>query len=140
MPLPLIATLATGLLGLGTSLYGVNKQSKAVDEAAKLNDARQAEQNAAAWANYLMTRGLSPAGATTGQIPQGAAAINARLPLWATANFARPEAKRVWRKKGAVAPVNTLSRTSAPGNSYVSAIASPSMYYGDGGGGDFIPQ
>jgi len=120
-------SLLVGAGGIGASLYGANKQSKATQEAASLNDARQAEQNAAAWANYLMTRGINPSGAQTGQIPANPQAINARLPLWATANFARPGATKTWRKKGTTAPANTLTRGASP--SYGGSPYSPNSGY-----------
>lgn len=102
--------LAAGILGAGATMYGANKQSKAVQDAASKNNEAQAAQNAAAWSNYLMTRGVNPAGAATGQIPHNAQAINARLPLWATANFKRPGTTGGWRKKGSMGAPNTLYR------------------------------
>lgn len=106
-----LAVLGAGALGAGASVYGANKQSKATQDAASKNNQSQAAQNAAAWSNYLMTRGINPAGAQTGQIPQGAQSINARLPLWATVrrnvtpqgavslrSSAYPSATGNWRK------------------------------------------
>lgn len=127
------AVLGAGALGAGASIYGANKQSKAVQNAASQNNAAQAAQNAAAWSNYLMTRGVNPAGAATGQIPQGAQAINARLPLWATANFKRPGTTGGWRKKGSVGAPNTLYRGGgAPAGALPEAIAAQ----GGAGGGN----
>lgn len=76
-----------GLIGAGVSagaaIYGANKQSKDNKAANAQNAESQAEQNRIAWANYLMTRGVNPAGAATGQLPSNPQAINSRLPLWA---------------------------------------------------------
>ena len=120
-----------GAGGIAAGLYGANKQSKAVQDAASKNAASQAEQNQAAWANYLMTRGINPSGAQTGQIPTNPQTINARLPLWATANFARPGAPKTWRRRGTFAQPNTLTR----GMAYPSAAAaSPTpLPYAPGG-------
>lgn len=107
--------IGTAALGAGASIYGADKQSKAVKEASAENAAAQDRQNASAWANYLMTRGVNPAGAQTGQIPANPQAINAKLPLWATANFKRPGAQPRWVKRGTSTMPNTLSRgTPAP--------------------------
>ena len=104
-----IVPALVGAGGVAANLYGANKQSQAVEDANKANIASQAEQNAAAWANYLMTRGINPAGAVTGRIPVNPQAINARLPLWANANFGTGTGRR-WRKKGSGgAPANTLA-------------------------------
>lgn len=73
----------TAILGTGASLYGANKQAKANSAAQASNERQQAEQNRLAWANYLMTRGIDPAGAQTGVVPSSGRAINSRLPLWA---------------------------------------------------------
>lgn len=75
--------IGSAVLGAGTSLYGASQQRVANNKAADANQKAQADANQASWANYLMSRGLNPAGATTGQIPQNAQAINQRLPLWA---------------------------------------------------------
>ena len=104
----------TAVLGAGASLYGANKQSKAISSANDANLKAQEDQNRAAWANYLMTRGINPAGAKAGTIPTNPQAINARLPLWANANFRTPGAiagqGATWRKKGQAAQPNMLAR------------------------------
>lgn len=102
--------VGVGVAGVATSMYGANKQSKDNKAAQAQNAALQEQQNAQAWANYLMTRGVNPNGAATGQIPTNPQAINSRLPLWATANFAKPGAQKTWRKKGSTPTANTLSR------------------------------
>lgn len=130
-----MAVLGAGVLGAGASIYGANKQSKAVRDAASKNNEAQAAQNAAAWSNYLMTRGVNPAGAATGQIPQGAQAINARLPLWATANFKRPGTTAGWRKKGSVGAPNTLYRG---GGMPAAPVADPAASVGSSGGNSRI--
>lgn len=104
-------------VGAGTTIYGANKQSKDNKAAQAQNAELQDKQNAAAWANYLMQRGLNPNGAVTGQIPTSGQAINTKLPLWASANFAAPGAKSRWVKKGTLPTRNTLARqtyTQAP--------------------------
>lgn len=111
-----IAVGGSAVLGVGASLYGANKQAGAVEDANKANVASQADQNAAAWANYLMTRGVNPAGAVTGQIPTNPQAINARLPLWARGNFATGPSR--WRKRGAVGgATNTQALVTPPSSS-----------------------
>lgn len=105
-----VAVGGGALLGAGASIYGANKQSQAAKDASKQNAESQADQNAAAWSNYLMTRGINPSGAATGQIPTNPQAINARLPLWATANFAKPGAPKTWRRRGTFTQPNTLTR------------------------------
>ena len=122
--------IGSAALGAGASLYGANKQSKAIQSAASQDAASQAAQNQAAWANYLMTRGVNPAGAATGTIPTNPQAINARLPLWATANFKRPGAQTRWVKKGTATMPNTLSR-GAP----TPASGPPQDYSAGGDGG-----
>lgn len=103
---------ATAVIGAGTSIYGANKQSDAIADANRINQQTQTDQNRAAWAAYLMTRGVNPTGAATGQIPTNPQAINTRLPLWANANFAT--GKTGWRKKGSAgATPNTLIRAAA---------------------------
>lgn len=79
-------TLVVGALGAGATAYGANKQSKAQQAASASNAASQDKTNASAWASYLMSRGVNPNGATTGQIPTNPQAVNTRLPLWATVN------------------------------------------------------
>lgn len=100
--------IGTAVLGAATSAYGANKQAKATQSAANQNATLQGDQNQQAWANYLMTRGLSPNGAPTGTIPTNAPAINTKLPLWANANFATGPSG--WRKKGSMPAAGTLSR------------------------------
>ena len=130
-----LATLATGAAGIGASIYGANKQAKAVKAASAENAAAQDRQNASAWANYLMTRGVNPAGAQTGQIPANPQAINAKLPLWATANFRRPGAQPRWVKRGTSTMPNTLSRgTVTPTSPYAPSFTG-SAAGGRGGGG-----
>lgn len=104
-------SIGVGVAGAAASVYGANKQSKDNKAAQAQNASLQEQQNASAWANYLMTRGVNPAGAQTGQIPTNPQAINSRLPLWATANFAKPGAKKTWRKKGSTPTAGTLSRS-----------------------------
>jgi len=76
--------IGTAVVSAGTSLYGANKQSKDNKAAQAQNAALQGEQNQSAWASYLMSRGVNPAGAQTGQLPTNPQAINAKLPLWAS--------------------------------------------------------
>lgn len=80
-----VATAVAGsaVLGAGVSMYGANKQSKDNRAAQDQNAQLQREQNNSAWQSYLMARGLNPMGAAAGTIPQGAPALNTKLPLWA---------------------------------------------------------
>lgn len=102
-----------GAGGIAAGVFGANKQAGTIEDANKANIASQDKTNAAAWSAYLMTRGVNPNGAVTGQIPTNPQAINSRLPLWANANFAT--GRTGWRKKGAGGgTANTLSRSPAP--------------------------
>lgn len=89
---------AVGVAGIGAGLYGANKQAKANKAAQQENARQQAEQNRIQWANYLMTRGLDPAGAKAGEIPANGRAINSRLPLYA--NVQRSRAQPGFRVSG----------------------------------------
>lgn len=87
--LPYIAAAA----GIGASLYGANKQSKAQDAANAANTAAVKESDLNQWKSYLMQRGLNPAGVTQfGQVPTNAPAMNTKLPLWANMTFTTPRA------------------------------------------------
>lgn len=114
---------AIGGAGLISGIIGSNKQSKDNRAAQAQNAALQDQQNRAMWANYLMTRGLSPNGAAPGQIPQGAAAINTRLPLYA--NVSRSRAAQGFRIGGGQRPqlasslASAASRAPAGGMSYL---------------------
>jgi hypothetical protein len=101
-----LAAGTTAAVGAGVSMYGANKQAKANQAATATNARLQEEQNRSAWASYLMSRGVNPAGAQTGQLPSNPQAINSRLPLWATASFSKGPKK--WRRKGAYAPAGTI--------------------------------
>ncbi len=122
--------LGVGVLGAGVSLYGANKQKKAVDSANAANAALQEDQNQSAWNAYLLSRGINPTGAVTGQIPQNAQAVNTRLPLWATASFKKPGAKPTWRKKGSSPTPNSLVTASqlvgSPSTTGTEVVALPS--------------
>lgn len=99
--------LGIAALSAGASVYGANKQSKAVKAAAATNAASQDSQNQSAWASYLLSRGVNPQGAATGTLPENPQGINAKLPLWANAAFT--SGPKGWRKKGTGgAPVGTL--------------------------------
>ncbi len=117
---------------MGASLYGANKASKDNKAAQAANAELQTQQNNSAWQSYLMSRGVNPQGAAAGVIPAGPP-INARLPLWATANFKVPGAQPTWRKKGTTMPANTLSRVSSFGT-YGSPVATDTAPAGGGGG------
>lgn len=104
-----LAVGVAGVAGVATSAYGANKQSKDNKAAAATNAGLQEDQNRSAWASYLMSRGVNPAGAQTGEIPTNPQAINARLPLWANASFSTGPKK--WRRKGAYAPAGTLVKS-----------------------------
>lgn len=82
-------TLAAAAAGAGVSLYGANKQSKDAKAAAAQNTDSMDKQNASAWASYLLSRGVNPNGAVTGQIPTNPQAVNSRLPLWANVQRSR---------------------------------------------------
>lgn len=80
-----IAGLVT-LAGAGISYAGSKKQADAIKDANASNTASTADQNSAAWTNYLMTRGISPTvKLAAGQMPTSGnfVATNVKLPLWA---------------------------------------------------------
>lgn len=120
-------TAGTAALGAGASMYGANKQSKDNAAANATNDARLAKQDQSAWNAYLLSLGIKPNRATTGELPTTNEAVNRKLPAWASASFTKPGAQKTWRKKGSTAPVGTLARgttnfQSAPAsNPYVMA-------------------
>lgn len=90
---PTLAWTAAGtaILGAGTALYGANRQSKDQAKANAENKLAVEQADLRAWQNYLMQRGLNPQGVTQfGQIPTNAAAVNTRLPLWATVQQTTP--------------------------------------------------
>lgn len=120
--------------GVGASLYGANKASKDAKAAQSANADLQTQQNNSAWQSYLMSRGINPQGAPAGVIPSGPP-INARLPLWATANFKVPGAQPTWRKKGTPA-ANTLSRVPMAATPMYSAPVDTAPA-GSGGGSSF---
>ncbi len=117
-------------LGAASTAYGANKQAKANTAAANTNAAAQDKQNQSAWASYLLSRGVNPNGAATGEIPTNPQPVNAKLPLWANASFSTGPAG--WRKKGSGgAPVGTLAPATyaqpAPDPSTTAAaVAQPS--------------
>lgn len=112
--------IATTAVGTGASLYGANKQAKAVQAANDQNAKLQAEQNQSAWNAYLLSRGINPTGATTGQIPANAPAVNTKLPLWATVKVG-PSGKigRTFTMRGMGTP------SFAPPASYAPAPGAP---------------
>lgn len=114
--------LGIGLAGTAATLIGQNKQAKAVEAANNTNAQLQADQNASAWNAYLLSRGVNPAGATTGQLPANPRAVNAKLPLWATwtvpATAGTP---------GTSAPRRLVRRTAGAG---VGPVATPSPVVG----------
>lgn len=73
--------------GLASDVVGGVQQSKAVSNANTQNQANVTNANNQAWTSYLMQRGLNPGGTVPyGTIPTNAAAVNTKLPLWATVN------------------------------------------------------
>lgn len=101
------ATIAAGALGAGASLYGANKQAKSDAEAQRLNKAQFDAQQLQNWNQYLMQRGIDPAGNTTVGGYGSGRAINSRLPLWAsveqTTGASAPGELRVVRRGAAPA-------------------------------------
>lgn len=81
--------IGTTAAGIGTNLYGANKQAKTQARTDDQNRAAIEKADQSAWNNYLLQRGLYGGNAPTGTIPgmQPGAAVNARLPLWATMSF-----------------------------------------------------
>ncbi len=79
------AAVGVGIAGIGTSLYGANKQRQAQEDANRENRAAIEGADRSAWNSYLMQRGIYGNNAATGTIPgmQPGGATNTRLPLWA---------------------------------------------------------
>lgn len=76
--------------GIGTSLVGASNQRSANARAQDQNARLQEQQNAAAWTNYLMSRGVAPTTQLApGQLPAEGQyrPINSRLPYWANVNL-----------------------------------------------------
>lgn len=108
------AVISSAVIGGGVSMYGANKQAKAVQSATSENAALEQQKNDSAWAAYLMSRGINPMGATAGTIPTNAPAINAKLPLWATWTMPGTAAsssprRLVRRTTPAIAPASTVT-------------------------------
>lgn len=120
-----VAIGGSAVIGAGVGLYGANKQAQSQADAQKQNADLQTQQNNSAWQSYLMSRGVNPMGATAGNIPVGAPAINARLPLWANVNVAT--GPKTWRRTGgaAVAPA-TPGRIISLNTGGTPAMAAPS--------------
>lgn len=95
--------IGTAVLGAGVNYMGQQQQKKSNAAAIASNEANQDKQNNSAWQSYLLSRGVNPAGATAGNIPGNAQAVNTKLPLWAVANFKTPGGSTGWRKKGSAA-------------------------------------
>lgn len=82
--------VGVGLLGVGTSLVGANKQAGAIDSANQANQQAQQQQNNLQWQAWLMSKGIQPTNpVTAGTMPTSFTAINTRLPLWANVNVSR---------------------------------------------------
>lgn len=82
------AAVFVGAAGVGTALYGANKQAQAIKDTNAANSASVAAADKSNWNNYLLQRGLNTNGtAATGMIPSGAAPVNTKLPLWANINL-----------------------------------------------------
>lgn len=80
------AAVGIGAAGIGTSLYGANKQSKDTAHAQDLNLAAQKESERQNWLHFLMQRGINPDPNTPNGVVPGVptgGAMNTRLPLWA---------------------------------------------------------
>jgi hypothetical protein len=91
-----VAIGGSAVLGAGVSMYGANKQSKAMQDAQNKNAELQTQQNNSAWQGYLMSRGLDPMGATSGNIPSGGRALNTKLPGMSR-NTGRPGGTDWWK-------------------------------------------
>lgn len=91
--------IGVGVAGAAASVYGANKQAKSNKEAQASNAALQGDQNQSAWASYLLSRGVNPTGAQTGQLPSNPQAVNTRLPLWASVKRT-PQAAAGFRLSG----------------------------------------
>jgi hypothetical protein len=114
-----VAVVGGAALGAGATIYGSNKQAKANESAADKNAALQEKQNQAAWANWLMTRGIAPTKSVeAGVLPSASdsKAVNTRMPLWANVNFSPTGS-------GGIRLVKKGSSTSATGRPGITGFA-----------------
>jgi hypothetical protein len=85
------AVVASAVVGAGASVYGSDKQSADSKAAAAANQQGVTAANDESWTSYLASRGVQTAGNVPyGEYP-GGAAINTKLPLWATVNVPATE-------------------------------------------------
>lgn len=102
-----VAVAGSAVIGAGASAYGANKQSKDNAHAQDQNLSAQASQNNAAWANWLMSRGIAPTTPVDAGVMPGSGAyqsVNTRLPLWANVNVSAPSATGGWLRRKDAAP------------------------------------
>lgn len=121
-------------LGTGASLYGASRQAGAVRDANAQNAELQREQNQSAWNAYLLSRGINPGGAATGEIPSNPQPVNSRLPLWANVERS-PQARQGFRI-GTGARSNV--RLAAPGRAMDGVGIGPAMA-GGGNANNLLP-
>lgn len=95
--------IATAAIGAGTVVYGAQQQKKLNQAAQNTNANLQGLSNDSAWQSYLLTRGINPAGATAGTIPNNAQAVNVKMPLWAGVS-----------RTGTAAPGFRVGKTTGP--------------------------
>lgn len=125
-------TAIAAVAGAGAAVYGASQAGKAQDAATAAGSASAAASDNSAWHSYLLSRGLDPTGAATGQIPQGAAPVNTRLPLWASVTATPPGGTTParWAKVGS--PLRRPTFALSSGISYNQAA--PPL-----GGGGSVP-
>lgn len=79
MPAAVAIPAAIGAAGVGASIYGADKTSKATKDAAKANMAATEAANERNYQMWLQSRGVG----TNGR------AVNTKLPQWATWNSSK---------------------------------------------------
>lgn len=103
-----------GGLGVAATVGGSIAQNKANKNALEANKAAQDEQNRAAWAAYLLQRGIMPTGQTQpGVIPQNYQVTNTRLPVWASLTVKNPRYAAKPGNPGTAAPRQYVRRKVA---------------------------
>ena len=114
--------------GLVMNAIGANKQAQANADAQRQNKEQFEAQQLQNWNQYLMQRGIDPAGNTKVGGYGSGQAINSRLPLWASVQRTEknPGEFRVVRKSAMPASPRTLAParlvvTSPNGMSYAAA-------------------
>jgi hypothetical protein len=102
--MPPAVAIGAAVLGAGASVYGANKQSKAIKSANAANQQAVQNTNDANYRLWLESRGVGPSGQ----------AVNTKLPRWMGATVGTGGGGRQIVRKGAAgaAPARMISAAS----------------------------